>query len=79
MSKKRSLFQCFNARVITPDIVCSKGHPLSTKNKPTIATQRLISGNPLEPNICQKCKDYDEMGPPVPVKDRGWLSEIIGG
>jgi len=64
---KRSLYQCFNAKVLGDEIYCDKGH-LSEN------ILRLARGTPLELSICQTCSDYDEMGPPIPKDERGWLS-----
>ena len=65
---KRSLYQCYNARVRGEQIYCSKGHKF-----PSVASyQSLIRGAPLELSCCQNCEDYDEMGPPVPAGERGW-------
>ena len=67
----RSLYQCFNARVITPEIVCGKGYSIGV-DQATLNIQELAIGLPLEPTVCQECADYDKMGPPVKEKDRGW-------
>jgi hypothetical protein len=73
---KRSLYQCFNARVKGNRIYCSKGYKISRANDGTISVVRLARGAPLQLEICQDCADYDEMGPPVPKEERGWLREL---
>ena len=72
---KRSLYQCFNAKVQGETISCSRGHFL-TKASVTgsISTKRLQRGEPLELTVCQACEAYDEMGPPIPAGERGWLN-----
>jgi len=68
--EKRSLYQCFNVKVKGKELRCSKGHkfPLSA------STVSLAKGKPLVLACCQNCEDYDEMGPPVPADERGWLN-----
>jgi hypothetical protein len=75
---KRSLYQCFNAHVKDDRIYCSKGYNIGRAKDGTIPLVKLARGAPLEPSICQKCADYDEMGPPVPKEERGWLRELSG-
>lgn len=67
---KRSLYQCFNARVLGEDIYCSKGHEFYRNGG--INIRRLIRGERLELTVCQDCGDYLEMGPPIPKEERGW-------
>jgi len=69
----RSLYQCFNARVLGERIHCVKGHILATAKDGTTPVVRLARGQPLELKICQGCPDYDEMGGPVPPEERGWV------
>jgi protein-arginine kinase activator protein McsA len=78
---KRSLYQCLNAKVMEDRIHCSKGHALSVMSSDgTVATTKLMRGEPLELTVCQNCPDYDEMGPPVPKNERGWVGmEAKGG
>jgi len=73
---KRSLYQCFQAKVKGDRIFCAKGHDLS-KMTGDIAVTRLVRGEPLELAVCQDCNDYDEMGGPVAPEDRGW-AHLIG-
>lgn len=74
---KRSLYQCLEAKCREDEeIYCAKGHNLcSTAGIPraTIGFIRLARGEPLEMNACQNCPNYDEMGPPVPKSERGWV------
>jgi len=72
MRNKRSLYQCFNAKVNGHMIYCSKGYKLRRSDDGHIGIKRLIRGAPLELSVCQSCADYDEMGPPVPKEERGW-------
>lgn len=73
---KRSLHQCLEAKCREDEIYCAKGHILGhTAGIPraTISIIRLERGEPLEMSACQNCPDYDEMGPPVPKSERGWV------
>ena len=67
---KRSLYQCFNAKVVGKgQILCSALHEL-----PASASHRAVTrGAPLELAICQTCMDYSEMGGPLSKGDRGWF------
>lgn len=69
---KRSLYQCFNAKVLGDKMYCSKRHSLGNTQDGTINLLRLQRGSPLELTVCQKCLDYDYMGEPVTKEDRGW-------
>ena len=71
---KRSLYQCGNAKVKDKEIYCSAGAKLSSVSKTgNIGIGQLARGKPLEISVCQDCNSYDKTGPPVQVKDRGWL------
>lgn len=71
--QKRSLYQCFHAKVKGDIIYCKKGHQLHPHN---VYLLRLIRGSPLELEVCQSCEDYDKMGPPVPPAERGWEGKV---
>lgn len=72
--RKRSLYQCFSARVLFKRIYCAAGHRLSEVCLDgTINIERLVRGKPLVLPICQGCQDYHEMGPPIPKEERGWI------
>ena len=74
--RKRTLYDCSNARVELERIRCRKGHPLSVKTEDGGADfGRLARGEPLTYEVCQKCPDFDGMGPPVPPEERGWLKK----
>jgi hypothetical protein len=73
---KRSLYQCFNARVKGDRIYCSKGYSIGTAKDGAMPVVKLARGAPLELGVCQECVDYDEIGPPVPKEERGWLKEL---
>ncbi len=74
---KRSLYQCYNAKVKGDEIACNEGHPLSGKVKGgVIGIRKLMRGSPLEIAIYQKCLDYDEIGSPVSMRDRGWTGNL---
>jgi len=76
---KRSLYQCAHAKVTTDGkrISCDKGHlfprPGPAAAPKTLDIRSLIKGKPMELTICQSCRDYDEMGPPVPPGERGYI------
>jgi len=71
MNQKRSLYQCFNAKVGGMRIYCSKGRQLGIKTVDMDAYTAFRKGLPLEITTCQQCPDYDEMGPPIPREERG--------
>lgn len=72
---KRSLYQCFHAKVIGNKIKCAKGFFLTPTE--TVNIERLKRGSPLELDICQDCLEYLEMGPPVLPGERGWLEDYL--
>ena len=77
VEQKRSLYQCFNPRVLFDRIYCAAGYRLNPKNRDgTINIERLARGEPLELASCQLCQGYDEMGPPVPKDERGWVKPL---
>ena len=70
---KRSLYQCFEAKVNGEEIYCAKKHVLDSRiDDGTISIRRLERGEPLEMTVCQKCKDYNRMGEPIPRNEMGW-------
>lgn len=75
----RSLYQCAHAHVRGNNandarIVCIKGKRLHPNSKDGgLNYERLIRGAALEFYICQECELYEELGPPVPEEERGWL------
>ena len=71
---KRNLYQCSHAKVLGDRIHCTIGRPLSTTKDKTIPVLRLIRGEPLELTICQKCLNYEELGPPILKDERGWMT-----
>lgn len=71
---KRSLYQCSNARIKGDKIYCKAGKVLVSVAKGNVSIKRLARGTPLELTVCQSCTDYDEMGPPVPPEERGWIT-----
>ena len=76
--KKRTLYECFNAKVDTKRIYCSKVTRLPrNRSTSTRCTWKRVSRWP--PKICQQCINFDRMGPPVPEEERGWLKvkEIV--
>jgi len=76
MTRKRSLYQCCHARVLGDRIYCRRGYRLSPMSKSGhILLNRLARGEALELECCQRCPDFDYMGPPVAPEDRGWLKK----
>ncbi len=72
-SKKRTLYECAHARVKGESICCGKGHPLHVRpGNGHLDISRLAKGKRLAFSFCQKCLDFDCMGPPVPPEERGW-------
>ena len=75
-TKKRTLYECSHARVIGDRIRCRKGYQLLKRTEDGgIDVRRLTRGQPLAYSICQKCPDFDGMGPPVLPEERGWLKK----
>ncbi len=71
---KRSLYTCSYALVSGDMIKCRAGHCLNARSKTGPDILRLLrGGEPLELTVCQNCPDYDELGPPVPEGERGWI------
>jgi hypothetical protein len=68
--KKRTLYECFNAKVDTKRIYCSKGYPL-TPEQVNLHPMHLEKGEPLAPKICQQCINFDRMGPANFTKSYG--------
>ena len=80
MRPERSLYECFNARVINSRIRCSKGHSLLAREEDGgLDVSRLADGRPLIFRVCKNCSDFDCMGPPVPPEERGWLNSKGNG
>ena len=82
MKHKKSLHQCSNARVNREKreweahIYCVKGHLFAKGQGGVISIIRLERGDPLELSVCQYCRDYEEMGPPIPKEERGWRDQV---
>jgi hypothetical protein len=73
--RKRTLYECLHARVNGDRIYCDKGCPLSqTSGNGHIDIERLVRGEALALAPCQKCADFDSMGPPISRNERGWLN-----
>ena len=74
MQEKRTLYDCFNAKVLGDRIACSKGHKLGAFSEDSKHIRALIRGKPLALSVCQDCPDFDQMdGGPVLPQDRGWF------
>ena len=73
-TKRRTLYECSNACVKGDSIHCSKGYVLSINSgNGHIDVRRLAKGEALMFKVCQKCTDFDRIGPPVLPEERGWL------
>ena len=73
--KKRTLYECFHARVKGDRIYCQKGHWLLKKSEDgSVGIGRLSGGKQLAFQVCQGCPDFDEMGPPVSSGEKGWVN-----
>ena len=70
-TRKRSLYECFNAKVKGDQIYCAKGNTLQTMGTEPLLRQ-LERGAPLTCNVCQDCPNFDRMGPPLRKNDRGY-------
>ncbi len=79
MKKKRALYECSHARVVGERILCRKYRRFSQKTEDgSIDVKRLARGEPLQLDVCQRCADFDILGPPVPEEERGWLKRNHG-
>ncbi len=75
MKKKKTLYECSQARVKGERIYCNNGYQLSPQpGDGTLDIRHLVEGKPLAPKVCQQCGDFDRMGPPVTEEERGWLN-----
>ena len=75
MRKMRTLYECLNARVTGQRIQCRCGHKLSLKSTDGgIDVIRLARGEPLTFSICQACRDFEYIGPPIEKEERGWVN-----
>jgi len=70
-----SLYQCGEARCGTQGIYCAKLHKITPNGGEYINFERLMRGDSLEINTCQRCLDLDYLGEPVMAQDRGWLNK----
>ena len=68
----RTLYECFNAKVLGDLIYCKAGHRLGGYHD-GIHIRRLIKGDPLRLSCCQDCHLFVQMDPQGYFeKDRGW-------
>jgi len=75
--KKLTLYECSHARVRSDSIYCDAGLPLSPGTVAgSLGIKRLARGEPLAIRICQGCRYFDRMGPPLLPEERGWLNGI---
>lgn len=72
--KKKSLYECSNARVAGDRVYCRRGHILSDKSDDgRLDARRLARGEPLVLDLCQTCPNFDRNGPPLPDSEKGWI------
>ena len=72
---KRTLYQCFHARVKGDHIFCAKGHKFNSHRLDVeLNINTLARGDPLALRVCQDCPDFESMGEPVPPEERGWAN-----
>ncbi len=77
--ERRTLYECWHARVNGNRIYCRKEYPLSLRTKDrNIEVRRLARGEELALAPCQNCRDFDGMGPPIPPEERGWIKKKGG-
>jgi len=69
----RSLYMCFEAKVMGESVICIKGHLLGHRSDGKIHIRQLARGDRLEFTVCQDCLDYEEVGPRLASEDRGWI------
>ena len=68
---KRTLYECFNAKVSSKEIYCAEGYALA-KDQASLEPFHLARGEKLAIKICQQCAEFNSMGPPVPAGEKGW-------
>ncbi len=74
MKKKKTLYECSQARVKGERIYCNNGYLLSPQlGDGTLHIRHLAEGKQLAPKVCQQCGDFDSMGPPIPEEEKGWI------
>jgi hypothetical protein len=74
---KRSLYDCFLAKVNGERIYCAAGYKLGSSGDGDVHINRLVRGQPLVFAACQNCGEFDQMdGGPVVPSERGWLHLI---
>ena len=72
MRKERSLYECHEAKVIGPRIMCAKRHKLGAAVDGGIPLTRMKRGEPLQCVTCAGCLDFNRNGG-IPAKEnRGW-------
>jgi len=77
-AKKRTLYECYHARVKGSRICCEKGYVFSLKSdNGGLDVKRLARGDPMVLAVCQDCSDFDSMGPPIPEEERGWVRKKV--
>ena len=72
--RKRTLYECSHAKVLGEKIYCDREHPFPGKGD-VVNILRLKRGEPLAFKVCQDCPDFDEMGPQVNPRERGWKGD----
>lgn len=72
----RSLYQCYEAKVLMENIYCKKGHKFPDTPEGTMNIRRLQRGEPLQLTVCQDCPDFNYMGDQIQKSERGWREEL---
>jgi hypothetical protein len=76
----RTLYEYLYARVHGTLIYCYKGHPIATQTgKKSLQTNLLARGRRLAMAYCQRCPDFQSMGPPIPDEEKGWIPRVESG
>ena len=77
MPKEVTLYECSHAIVRTDRIKCEKGYNLTGKAADGgIGIRQLARGDTLACEVCQRCPDFDSMGPPIPKEEKGWRRKL---
>ena len=76
IKKKRTLYECANARVKGQKIYCRRGYPLSrAKADGRLDIRWLAEGHQLSMAVCQHCGDFSRLGMAMAEDQRGWLKK----
>jgi len=75
---KRTLYECFNAKVKGDRIYCAKGRSLSWHSADgALDIKAMARGEPLVFAVCQGCPNFASIGEPLDKSEKGWVDRIF--